>query len=155
MLGFDWQIYIRPLNKRESFFFSTQIFMFYIRDKNGEFVNAPFYFTNRVKQDMVPPLPGTRDRRYIQPWRIHKTQKYFSFLLNTYYDNKRILPQILYLVDLNEHAHGLKAKICFLYGEHWRPEIGCMLWQGDHDVGKSMGLFQKNRQVYAKIKYQF
>jgi len=118
-------------------------------------VNAPFYFTNKVKGELMPPLPPSRDGSRIDPWRIHKTQKYFSFLMNTYYDNKRIMPQVLYLCDLNEHAHGLKAKICFNYGSHWRPEIGTMMWWGDHDTGKSFGLFQKNRQVYMKIKYQF
>ncbi|MCP4717031.1 MAG: hypothetical protein GY868_18040 [Deltaproteobacteria bacterium] len=155
MLGFDWQIYIRALNKRESFFVSSQFFLFYIRDKNGQFVNAPFYFTNKVKGEMMPPLPPSRDKSRIDPWRINQTQKYFSLLVNTYYDNKRIMPQIMYLADLNEKAHGLKAKICFNYGSHWRPEIGTMMWWGDHDTGKSFGLFQKNRQVYIKIKYQF
>jgi len=155
MVGFDWQIYLRFLNKRESFFTSAQFFVFYIRGKNGEYVNAPFYFTNKVKGELMPPLPPSRDGSRIDPWRIHKTQKYFSFLMNTYYDNKRIMPQVLYLCDLNEHAHGLKAKICFNYGSHWRPEIGTMMWWGDHDTGKSFGLFQKNRQVYMKIKYQF
>ncbi len=155
MLGLDWNIYIRPLNKRESFFLSAQFFMYYIRDKNGEYVNAPFYFSNAVKQEMMPPLPPSRDRKFIKPWRIHQTQKYLSFLINSYYDNKRILPQVLYLFDMEEKAHGLKAKINFFYTSHWRPEIGCMMWWGDHDTGKSLGLFQKNRQVYMKIKYQF
>lgn len=155
MVGFDWQIYIRPLNQRESFFFSAQFFMFYIRDKNGEYVNAPFYFKNNIKPQMLPPLPPARGSKYVDPWRIHQTQKYVSFLVNTYYDNKRIMPQVLFLCDLNESAYGLKAKINFNYGSHWRPEIGFMGWWGDHNTGKSMGLFQKNRQVYAKIKYQF
>jgi hypothetical protein len=158
MLGFDWQIYIRALNKRESFFTSAQFFVFYIRGQNGQYVNAPFYFTNKVQQNPGPPgpgSPGSRDRSLVDPWRIHQTQKYFSFLINTYYDNKRIMPQLLYLCDLNEKAHGLKAKLAFNYGSHWRPEIGTMMWWGDHDTGKSFGLFQKNRQVYMKIKYQF
>lgn len=155
MIGYDWQIYIRFLNKRESFFTSAQFFLFYIRGQNGEFVNAPFYFTNKVKGDLLPPLPPSRDRSYIDPWRIHQTQKYFSFLVNTYYDNKRIMPQALFLCDLNEKAYGLKAKLNFNYGSHWRPEIGVMMWWGDHDTGKSFGLFQKNRQAYIKIKYQF
>ncbi len=159
MLGFDWQIYLRALNKRESFFTSAQFFLFYIRGKNGEYVNAPFYFTNKVKNIPGPGGPPggewARDRRNVDPWQIPQTQKYFSFLVNTYYDNKRIMPQLLYLCDLNEKAHGLKAKLAFNYGSHWRPEIGTMMWWGDHDTGKSFGLFQKNRQVYMKIKYQF
>ena len=159
MLGFDWQIYLRALNTRESFFTSAQFFVFYIRDKNGKYVNAPFYFTNKVKQLPGPGGPPggdwARDNRNVDPWKIHQTQKYFSFLINTYYDNKRIMPQLLYLLDLNEKAHGLKAKLAFNYGSHWRPEIGTMMWWGDHDTGKSFGLFQKNRQVYMKIKYQF
>lgn len=155
MVGIDWNIYIRPLNPRESFFFSTQFFLYYIRNQNGQYVNAPFYFRNNVKYDPLPPLPPSRDRKYIDPWRIHQTQKFFSFLVNTNYDNKRITPQVLYLYDMNEHAHGLKAKINFNYGTRWRPEIGYMAWWGDHDTGKSLGLFQKNRQVYASLKYQF
>jgi hypothetical protein len=155
MIGFDWNIYIRPLNKLESFFFSTQFFVFYNRNQNGQFVNAPFYFTNQVKQDVLPPLPPSRNWRLIDPWRIHQTQKYFSFLVNTNYMNKRITPQVLYLCDMEEQAHGLKAKINFNFTSYWRPEIGFMAWWGDHDTGKSFGLFEKNKQVYAKIKYQF
>jgi len=156
MVGFDWQIYIRALNKRESFFTSAQFFVFYIRGKNGEYVNAPFYFNNKIKQGTMGDAQTSGDfGSYIDPWRIHQTQKYFSFLMNTYYDNKRIMPQVLYLCDLNEKAHGVKAKLAFNYGSHWRPEVGVMMWWGDHDTGKSFGLFQKNRQVYMKIKYQF
>jgi hypothetical protein len=155
MIGFDWNIYIRPLNQRESFFFSSQFFVFYTRDQNGEFVNAPFYFTNKVKQETLPPLPPSRDSKRIDPWRIHQTQKFFSFLVNTNYFNKRLTPQVLYLYDMEEHAHGLKAKININIGSHWRPELGFMSWWGDTDTGKSFGLFQKNKQIYGKIKYQF
>jgi hypothetical protein len=155
MVGLDWNIYIRPLNQRESFFFSTQFFMFYTRDQEGQYVNAPFYFSNKVKQDVLPPLPPSRGSNRVDPWRIHQTQKYFSFLVNTYYFNKRITPQVLYLYDFEEKAHALKAKINFSYGSHWRPELGFMAWWGDTNTGKSFGLFQKNKQVYAKLKYQF
>jgi hypothetical protein len=155
MLGFDWNIYIRPLNARESFFFSTQFFVFHIPNINGQFVNAPFYFTDKVKQDVLPPLPPSRGSNRVDPWRIHQTQKYWSFLVNTNYWNKRITPQVLYLYDFEEHAHGLKAKINVSFGSHWRPELGFMAWWGDSDTGKSFGLFEKNRQVYAKLKYQF
>ena len=64
MLGFDWQIYLRALNKRESFFTSAQFFLFYIRDKNGQYVNAPFYFTNKVNgKILLPPAPGSPESR--------------------------------------------------------------------------------------------
>jgi len=155
MIGFDWNIYIRPLNERESFFLSAQFFVFYNRNQNGQFVNAPFYFSNAVKQQVLPPLPPSRNWKFIDPWRIHQTQKYFSFLVNTNYMNKRIAPQVLYLLDMEEQAHGLKAKINFNFTSYWRPEIGFIAWWGEHDTGKSFGLFEKNRQVYAKIKYQF
>ena len=155
MVGFDWNIYIRPLNQRESFFFSSQLFVFYVPGMHDAFVNAPFYFTDKVKQDVLPPLPPSRGSNRVDPWRIHKTQEYFSFLVNTNYNNKCITPQILYLYDLQEHAHGVKAKINFNYGDHWRPEIGYMGWFGNTDTGKSFGLFQKNKQIYAKLKYQF
>jgi hypothetical protein len=154
MLGFDWPIYIRPLNKTESFFFSTQLFIFRIMGNNGYLVNAPFYFTSAVSQDALPPLPYQKSDR-IDPWRVHNEQKYFSFLVNTQYFNKRLTPQFLYLLDLNEHAQGIKAKVNFNFGSHWRPEIGYMFWLGNHDTGKSFGLFQKNTQVYMKLKYQF
>jgi hypothetical protein len=155
MIGFDWNIYIRPLNQRESFFVSSQFFVFHIPHMGGEFVNAPFYFTDKVKQDVLPPLPPSRGSNRVDPWRIHQTQKYFSFLVNTAYFNKRLTPQVLYLYDLDEHAHGLKAKVNLNIGSHWRPELGFMAWWGDSDTGKSFGLFEKNRQVYAKLKYQF
>lgn len=156
MVGFDWNVYLRFLNQRESFFISSQFFLFYITDgKGGELVNAPFYFTRKVNNDILPPLPPSRDRSYIQPWRIHRTQKYFSFLVNTHYDNKRIIPQALYLYDFEENASGLKAKLNLAYGTHWRPEIGYMAWWGNKNTGKSFGLFEKNQQIYVKVKYQF
>ncbi len=154
MVGFDWPIYIRPLNKTESFFFSSQFFLFRIEGNHGNLVNAPFYFTDAVSQDALPPLPYSKSHK-IDPWRVHNEQKYFSFLVNTQYLNKRITPQFLYLHDFNEHAHGIKAKINFNFGSHWRPEFGYMFWRGNHDTGKSFGLFQKNTQLYGKIKYQF
>ena len=73
MIGIDWNIYIRALNKLESFFFSTQFFVFYNRNQNGQFVNAPFYFSNKVKQEVLPPLPPSRDGKRIDPWRVHQT----------------------------------------------------------------------------------
>ena len=155
MVGIDWNIYIRPLNERESFFFSAQCFVFHTFNQNGVFVNAPFYFTSKVNHEVLPPLPPSRDSSRIDPWKIHQTQKYLTFLVTTNYDNKRIVPEVLYLYDMEEHAHGLKAKLDFNYGSSWRPEIGFLGWWGDTDTGKSFGLFQKNREVYAKLKYQF
>ncbi len=156
MIGFDWNIYLRFINPRESIFMSTQFFVFYMPDgKGGELVNAPFYFTKRVQGQMLPPLPGTRDKRFIDPWRVHRTQKFFSFLVTTPFDNKRIEPQALFLHDLNEHASGLKVRVRLSYGDHWRPELGFMGWWGDQHTGKSMGLFQKNNHMYLKIRYQF
>jgi len=154
MAGFDWPIYLRLLNKRESFFVSCQFFLFYIHGKHGEYVNAPFYFKNSIKKKALPPLPPARGGD-VDPWRIHRTQHYFSLLINTYYDNKAIMPEVLYLYDVASHAHACKAKVNLAYGSHWRPELGVMVWFGDHDSGKSFGLFQKNRQIYLRIKYQF
>jgi len=154
MIGFDWNIYIRALNKRESFFFSAQFFLFYLPNHTGETVNAPFYFKNDVKSQPAPPIPGTRSK-YNDPWRVHKTQKYCSLGINTLYDNKRIDPYVLFLYDFEEHAFGMKAKLTFKYGSHWRPQIGYIMWTGDHDTGKSFGLFQKNSEMYVKIMYQF
>ena len=155
MVGLDWPLYIRFLNSRESFFFSTQFFMYYIFGLDGQLVNAPFYFTDKVSQDALPPLPGSYGNDKIDPWRIHKTQKYWSFLVNTQYDNKRIVPQLLFLYDFEEHCYAFKTKVNFNYGTHFRPEIGVMYIHGDHDTGKSFGLFQKNAQVYTRLKYQF
>jgi len=160
MIGLDWQIYIRALNKRESFFFSLQFIQFRIMNYDDELVNAPFYFKSAIKKQLIPPLPyfnrlGLPLGNYIDPWRVHREQNYWSFLLNTQYFNKRVTPQILYLHDFQENAHGIKAKINFSFGDHWRPEFGWMWFSGDHDTGKSFGLFDKNDQLYMKIKYQF
>jgi hypothetical protein len=155
MIGFDWPLYIRFLNPRESFFFSTQFFMYYIFGLDGQLVNAPFYFNEKASTKALPPLPGAYGDSRIDPWRIHKTQKYFSFLVNTQYDNKRIVPQFLFLYDFEEHGYAFKTKVNFNYGTHFRPEIGVMYIHGNHDTGKSFGLFQKNAQVYTRLKYQF
>jgi hypothetical protein len=155
MVGLDWPVYLRFLNSRESFFCSAQFFMYYIFGLDGQLVNAPFYFNEKVSTDALPPLPGSYGNNRIDPWRIHKTQKYFSFLVNTQYDNKRIVPQLLFLYDFEEHGYAIKTKIDLAYGTHFRPELGVMYIHGDHDTGKSFGLFQKNAQVYLRLKYQF
>ena len=155
MVGLDWPVYMRFLNARESFFCSAQFFMYYIFGLNGQLVNAPFYFNEKVSKDAAPPLPPAYNSDRIDPWRIHKTQKYFSFLVNTQYDNKRIVPQLLFLYDFEEHGYAIKTKIDLAYGTHFRPELGVMYIHGNHDTGKSFGLFQKNAQVYLRLKYQF
>lgn len=160
MIGFDWPLYIRFLNKYESFFFSLQFIQYRILNYDKELVMAPFYFKDAMQTQLIPPLPyfnkrGLPGGHLIDPWRVHREQNYFSFLVNTYFNKKRILPQILYLHDFQENAHAIKAKINFLYGDHWRPEFGWMWFHGDHDTGKSFGLFDKNDQLYMKIKYQF
>lgn len=163
MFGLDWNIYIRPLNKRESFFLSAQFFIFYIRDKDGELVNAPFYYTDEAVNGLPLGLPHTEfltgvnggRNKYIDAWRVHQTQKYASLLIQTNYNNKRIVPTAMFVYDFEEHGVAIKAKLNLNYGSHWRPELGFLFFHGDHDTGKFIGLFQKNSEVYLKIKYQF
>jgi len=163
MLGIDWNIYIRPLNKRESFFCSAQFFLFYIRKKDGELVNAPFYYKESAVNGLPLGLPHTEfltgfnggRNKHIDPWRVHQTQKYGSLMIQTQYFNKRIVPTALFVYDFEEHGLAIKSKLNFNFGSHWRPELGFLYFRGDHDTGKFIGLFQKNSEVYMKIKYQF
>ncbi len=163
MIGYDWPIWIHWLNPAYSFFTSFQYFQFSIIDYGGEeLVHAPYVFNRGVTNVTLGQFaanPGVVNK-YIDPWRIPKTQRYITYLVKGQYDKDRIEPQVLYVQDLNEDSFWIKAKINFQYGDVWREEVGAFIICADsdadfHQTGKSFGLFAHSDQIYFKITRQF
>jgi len=140
MVGFDWQVWCRFLNDHKTFFISPQFLQFRVIDHDTELVQLPYYF-NKYGQ--------------IDPWKIPEVQNYFTILVNTGYDNDRILPEALWCHDFYNNAQFIKARVSFSYGDHWRPEIGVHYFTGDTETYKSFGAYDDRDQIYIKIKYQF
>ena len=141
VLGFDWQLWCKPLNPEKTFFTSFQFAHYHIMNKgNLHLLNAPYFYNKSFK---------------ISPWDIPEDQFFVSFLCMTEYDHGRILPLFLFVQDINAEAWWIKAKCQFAYGDHWRPEIGFFWINGNDDTGKSFGLFDNRDQLFVKIKYQF
>lgn len=145
MMGLDWPIRIEKLNSRESFFTSLQFVQFIIPDYDKKLFNAPFYYgsvdrtTNVTKQD---------------PWEIPEVQTFFTFLVNTGYDNGRIKPQILYARDFDSESYFIHAKINLNYSMHWRQEIGLHIYEGNNQF-HGFGLYDDQDQAYLRLIYQF
>lgn len=140
MVGFDWPMWLKWLNWRQTFFVSCQFFQFIILDYDEELVNLPYYFDRDMNRD---------------PWRVHKEQNYATFLVNTGYDFGRILPEFMICNDFQEDCYFIKAKVIFAYGDHWRPEFGVHHFEGNNNTNKSFGMYDGRDQIYCKVKYQF
>jgi hypothetical protein len=143
MIGFDWPIWIRKLNPRQTFFWSMQFFHFHILNYDKKLFAAPFYFDG---------IDST-GRAHFAPAVIHQDEYYWSLGLNSEWDNGRFKPDLLFAKDIRGEAYFVKFKINLNYTMHWRPEIGVMIYDGD--PYHSFGLFDNKDQVYIKIRYQF
>jgi hypothetical protein len=145
MLGLDWPIRIPLLNSRQTFFTSTQFVQYIIPDYDKKLFHAPYYYGDVNKATNVT----ERD-----PYEIPKTENFFTFLINTGYDNDRIKPQVLYARDFQSKSYFVHAKIDLNYDQHWRQEIGVHIYGGDNQF-HGFGLYEKEDQVYFRLRYQF
>jgi hypothetical protein len=156
MIGFDWPIWLKFLNKRTTFFTSFQFFQFHNLNYNKSLVH-PFYDFYGAAGGASFPKTAADGKVYVNKvphWRIHQDEQYISLLINTKYDVDRILPEILFVTDIKEKVYYLKPRVRFAYGDHWRPEIGALYFKGNGKLS-SMDLFNDRDMVYFKVKYQF
>jgi len=129
MLGFDRPTWIKALNDFQTFFISGQFFHFY---------------TSRGSNLISGPYQQPYDRNFYA----------VSLLINTGYDQNRIVPEILTVYDITNTGWYMKPRITFQYGDHWREEIGGLIFQGDKSEFP-FGVMDKKDEIYFMIKYQF
>jgi len=124
MLGFDYKRNIPWLNPEKLFFISGQIFNFHIFD---------FEETLRPRRE---------------------DSVYLTLLVNTGYHMERIVPEVLVIFDTAATGWQIKSKVEFKYGDHWRPEIGSVVYIGD-DFEQPFGMLAAKDEIWIRLKYQF
>ncbi|MDP2725505.1 MAG: hypothetical protein Q8O44_04435, partial [Syntrophales bacterium] len=77
-----------------------------------------------------------------------------SLLVNTEYHRGRICPEVLVVYDAAATGWYIKPRVEFKYGDHWRPEIGALVFTGDQ-YELPFGELNNNDEIYFRLKYQF
>ncbi|MDY6863549.1 MAG: DUF1302 family protein, partial [Thermodesulfobacteriota bacterium] len=130
MLGFDYKQWYRFLNPEKMFFISGQFFHFHIFDH----------------KDGLAFGPNLQD--------AHEDTFYWSILVNTGYDKERIVPEILAVYDMTTKGCYIKPRVTFKYGNHWRPEIGGIIFGGGKNT-LPFGAVAHTDEIYGMVRYQF
>jgi len=130
MLGFDYKRLITWLNPEKMFFVSGQAFLHHIFDYDEELRFGPY--SQKPREDSYA----------------------LSLLVNTEYHMGRICPEVLVVYDAAATGWYIKPRLEFKYGDHWRPEIGALVFTGDKNE-LPFGEFNNNDEIYFRLKYQF
>ena len=130
MLGFDYKRLITWLNPEKMFFVSGQAFLHHIFDYDKELRTGPYM--QKPREDSVA----------------------LSLLVNTEYHMGRICPEVLVVYDAAATGWYIKPRLEFKYGDHWRPEIGALVFTGDQ-YELPFGELNNNDEIYVRLKYQF
>ncbi|MDZ4246062.1 MAG: DUF1302 family protein, partial [Dehalococcoidia bacterium] len=130
MLGFDYKRFITWLNPEKMFFISGQVFNYHIFDYDEGLQTGPY--AQKPREDSY----------------------YLSLLVNTEYHMGRICPEVLVVYDAAATGWYIKPRLEFKYGDHWRPEIGALVFYGDQ-YELPFGEFNNNDEIYFRLKYQF
>ena len=139
MIAFDWPIWIRTLNKRQTFFCTGQFIQYRTMNYDKKLVMLPFYF----EEDLCG-----RD-----PYKIPKESNIWTASVETGWDNDRIHPNFFFMQDIQGEGHMYQFKINLNYTNHWRPEFGIRVYDGD--PGKSVALFDDRDEIYCRIRYMW
>jgi hypothetical protein len=83
MIGMDKNVWIRPLNKTNTFLISMQYFGQWVSDYDGRMKNAVPIYPNDTEFPAVREVEGT-----------------FTFLANTFYMNGKVTPQMVVAYDV-------------------------------------------------------
>ncbi|MDO8637696.1 MAG: hypothetical protein Q7R34_15925, partial [Dehalococcoidia bacterium] len=130
MLGFDYKRFITWLNPEKMFFISGQVFNHHIFDYDEELRFGPY--AQKPREDSYA----------------------LSLLVNTEYHMGRICPEVLVVYDAAATGWYIKPRLEFKYGDHWRPEIGALVFTGDQ-YELPFGELNNNDEIYFRLKYQF
>jgi len=130
MIGFDYKQWYPFLNREKMFFISGQFFHLHIFDH----------------KDGLAFGPNLQE--------AHEDTFYTSLMINTGYDKERICPEILAVYDITTSCWYVKPRVTFKYGNHWRPEIGGVIFEGGESE-LPFGVADSKDEVYCMIRYQF
>ncbi|MFH1639266.1 MAG: DUF1302 family protein [Chloroflexota bacterium] len=130
MLGFDYKTWIPLLNPEKMWFISGQVFYDHIFGYDKELTDGPY--SQKCREDSLA----------------------FSLMINTEYHMGRICPEILTVYHAATTGWYLKPRVEFKYGDHWRPEIGGLVYIGDQ-YELPFGAVKDNDEIYIRLKYQF
>ena len=146
-LGWDWPLWARWLNPRQTIWTSVQFAWFHV-----------FNYPDDVKLIVAP-----------YEWRVHEDSYWWTLMLNTRYMHDRLRPQILIVRDVQDDSWGIKPKCQYFFGRSWRyaVELGGIIYEGRVGSYDYYGFHQKVRQegwgglfddrdvVYLKFWYQW
>lgn len=130
MLGFDYKRFITLLNPEKMFFISGQVFHNHIFDYDDDLRFGPY--NQKPREDDYA----------------------LSLLVNTEYHMGRICPQVLTVYDCASTSWMIRPTLEFKYGDHWRPEIGGLVFIGDQ-FELPFGAVNEYDEIWFRIKYQF
>ncbi len=135
MLGLDWPVWIKFINKEKNIFISAQLFHYHI-------INYPHTYKLQVGA--------------YNDWIAREDQFYSSFILKTSYFHDFLKPQVLTVMDWTYGTWWLKPKVKFEIGNNWRPEVGAIfVFAGADDYRREFGHWADRDEVYIKMTYQF
>ena len=130
MVGFDYDLFLRWLNPRKSFWLSFQAAQFKVIDYDQKLLNAPYQ------------------------WRKLKNEYWMSFMVDTRYKFDLLRLNAIFLRDWAGDCWALKPKCEYAFSDSWVGEIGAYFYEGKHSY-RSIGLFDNNDSAYMRIKYQW
>ncbi|PIP09176.1 MAG: hypothetical protein COX51_00105 [Syntrophobacteraceae bacterium CG23_combo_of_CG06-09_8_20_14_all_50_8] len=130
MLGFDYKTWIPFLNPEKMWFISAQVFYDHIFGYDKELQDGPY--SQKCREDSLA----------------------YSLMINTEYHMGRICPEVLVVYHAATTGWYAKPRVEFKYGDHWRPEIGGLVYCGQQ-YELPFGAVKDNDEIYFRLKYQF
>ena len=137
MIGFDKQIWIRPLNKVNIFFLSCQYFGQWVPD-----------YDNRMRQAaLIYPEPESNPKYTVYP-KVKEMEHIFTFMVNTMYLNGNLQPQVAVAYDVRG-AILLQPSVNFV----WEPFRFMVSYSTIMGAFTSFGVFRDRDQVSLILTY--
>lgn len=133
MIGFDYNVMFRPLNRTKSFYFSGQFYQKYILD-----IDEDEWLTGLGHND-------SKDYQTI-----------VSLLVNTEYYEGKIVPQVLAVSFIREESGFCDVNIMYKPSYTLSFQLGYLnIWGNGNRAGLYFGPIKDNDEIYAKIKWTF
>ena len=130
MIAFDYKRWIKWLNPDQMISFNGQVFEFWTIHHEWGLVEGPY------------------NQKLPQSWTA------VSVKANTDYCNGRVSPECVVLYDVTHSGWEFMPKVTFKYGDHWRPAIGAVIFQGS-GLKLPFNVMNRKDEFYVQIKYLF